>query len=580
MRLAFLSKIRWNVQRKIVAGFVCVLLLVGVFSWLSLDRMNQIQNKAEVISSQWMRGVESVNKLSYLMEHTVTMTFRHIDAQSTSEHDYIESEIHDTLEQINEQFAIYEDLITDDEERSNYDNLKLQWEQFVVKNLRTLEYSSQGGASTTVARKMNIEHISVFNQLQSYVNLLVFHNNEGAAAAEEEASGAHQSAVNLSVTIMIVILLLVIGVAWFITMQISRPLVKVTRNIVKVADGDLSVERIEVKNKDELGDLAEATNHMVDQLTRLIIGVRTTTDHVAASSSELSANAEHTAGSVTMAAEAVTTMAERAEFQYRGAEDSSRAMEEMSAGIGRIAEYSSEAANSSKLTESKAKLGNERVNDSTAHMHSIDQSFAHLSEVVEEMSSHTQQIGQIIDVISDISTQTNLLSLNASIEAARAGEHGRGFSVVAQEVKKLAEQSSHSASQVAAIVKQIQQVSKQASEAMLESTEKVKLGIEAIGETGRAFEDISYGVTHLDQHIHEISAIAEQLSAGSQQVAAAAESAAGMAKESASVAQDLSGSTQEQLAAIEEVSASATTLASNAKDLQRMISQFKLKETA
>lgn len=567
---------RWSVQRKIVAGFVGILLLMAVFGWINYDRMSLIQDKNERITSQWMQGVDTINQLSYRMEHMLTLTFRHVFAEEGTDLPALEQEIHENHEMIRDQFVRYERLISDEEERQQFEALTLSWDQIEDNNLNTLENSGQGASNRIIARTMLLEDLKAFEEIQPKLEFLLNYSNQGASLAKKDAQDAFTQASVLSLSVFVIALLVVAGIAWLVAIMISRPLKRVTANIIRVAEGDLTVPHVHVKNKDEIGDLAEATNEMVEHLTALINEVRAATDHVAASSQELTTTAAHTADSVTEAAKSVQGMSEQADAQYRGAADSSRAMEEMSLGIQRIAEYTVRATHSSEHTEAKAVLGEDRVRDTEQHMAQIDRAVSHMSSIMDEMKSHTSEIGQINEVITDIATQTNLLSLNASIEAARAGEHGRGFAVVAQEVKKLAEQSVRSAGKVAELVGQIRKVADLADEAMKSSTEKVAHGITAVHETGRSFQDIAVGISEVDKVIHDIAAIADELSASSEEVAATAETVAGTARESASIALLLSDGTREQLTSIEQVSTAASSLTEAAKELQHSISRFKV----
>jgi methyl-accepting chemotaxis protein len=342
-----------------------------------------------------------------------------------------------------------------------------------------------------------------------------------------------------------------------------------------VAKGDLTIEPVVVSNKDEIGDLAAATNEMVGRLRELVGRVAGTANQVAASSSELSANAETTATMITEAVGHVQSMAESALTQHRGAEDSSRAMEEMSYGIQRIAGATSDAADASARTEDMVKQGDVLVQDAVSHMDSIQKAVASLAAEIRRMEACSAEIQDFIGVISGIAQQTNLLSLNAAIEAARAGEHGKGFAVVATEVKKLSAQSETAALQASELVKEIRGITVAAAGAMDNGVLQVRTGMSSVRETGHTFTAIASAVNHVNEQIQEISAIAEQLSAGSEQVAATAVSTAELAQHTSALAQALAGGTDDQSAAIEEVSASATTLSQAAKELEDLVQRFR-----
>jgi len=567
---------RWSVQSKLIASFTFVLVMMCILGAIAINRMGVIKDNTETITTQWMPGVEAVNRMTYLMEHVVTLTFRHIHAEDDSQRDYMTGEIQTAYSAIEELFVRYDGMIDDPTERESYEKLKQLWGIFKNDNQLILENSAATPELNTLARKTLIEKLQQFITLQSQLDQLVLYNNDGAERSKNDALEAFQAATRSTILIIAISVLLVAALAFVMTRMLSLPLRKVTGAIARVAKGDLTIEPVVVSNKDEIGDLAAATNEMVGRLRDLVSQVARTANQVSTSSTELSANAESTATMITEAVGHVQTMAESALTQYRGAEDSSRAMEEMSYGIQRIAGATSDAADASARTEEMVKQGDVLVQDVVSHMDSIQTAVASLAAEIRRMESCSAEIQDFIGVISGIAQQTNLLSLNAAIEAARAGEHGKGFAVVATEVKKLSAQSETAALQVSELVKEIQGITLAAAGAMDNGVLQVQTGMNSVRETGHTFNGIAAAVNHVNEQIQEISAIAEQLSAGSEQVAATAVSTAELAQHTSQLAQALAGGTDDQSAAIEEVSASATTLSQAAKELEELVRKFRL----
>jgi len=568
--------LRWSVQKKLLASFAFILLLMCILGSSAINRMNAMKEDTETIAGVWMPGVEAANRMAYLMEHVVTLTFRHIHAEDESQQDYMLNEIQTTYTAIDELFASYGAMVDHPEERESFDKLKQYWSVFKNENQTILENSAKDADYNTLARKTLIEKLQQFITLQSFVDQLVLYNHDGAIQSEKDAADAFQTALRVTILIIVGSIVLVGLLAFVVTRLLSIPLKRVTTAITRVAKGDLSVEPVVVSNKDEIGDLAVATNEMVRQLRELVSHVARTAHQVAASSAELSTNADTTASMVTKAVGVVQNMAESALTQHRGAEDSSRAMEEMSYGIQRIAGATTDAADASSRTELMVRQGDVLVQDAVVHMNAIHTAVTHLANEIRRMEACSEEIQQFIGVISGIAQQTNLLSLNAAIEAARAGEHGLGFSVVAAEVKKLSAQSETAAMQVSELVKEIQGITLAAAGAMENGVLQVQTGMSSVQETGRTFAEIAQAVNNVDEQIQEISAIAEQLSAGSEEVAATAISTAELAQHTSSLAQTLASGTDEQRAAIEGVSASALTLTQAAKELEERIQRFRL----
>lgn len=211
-----------------------------------------------------------------------------------------------------------------------------------------------------------------------------------------------------------------------------------------------------------------------------------------------------------------------------------------------------------------------------SQMQLIHSTVNEIAGIVKRLGDSSQEIGQIVQVITDIAQQTNLLSLNAAIEAARAGEQGRGFAVVADEVRKLAEESAKSAQQIEQLITTIQTESHTAVLSMEKGTKEVALGIEVVNEAGSSFVQISESVAQVASKIQEVQAYSQQMTASTEQAVYLIEQISKVAENSADGTQNVSAATEEQLAAVEQVSSSAESLARVAEKLQDQVRKFTL----
>nr|WP_275983976.1 methyl-accepting chemotaxis protein [Paenibacillus hamazuiensis] len=198
------------------------------------------------------------------------------------------------------------------------------------------------------------------------------------------------------------------------------------------------------------------------------------------------------------------------------------------------------------------------------------------ASVIEQLNKHSDEIGHIVDVISDISNQTSLLALNASIEAARAGEHGRGFAVVAGEVKKLAEQTSRSVSEIVNLIQLTQTSSAEAMDSMQQNVVAINEGVRKMEHIGQSFGTVRSLILQVSEQIQEVSATTEQLSAGTEEITASIEDMVSVAKESAANAQSVAGSSEEQSAIMENVASSAKSLHKLMNELKSLIKVFQV----
>lgn len=361
---------------------------------------------------------------------------------------------------------------------------------------------------------------------------------------------------------------------YFTIRSIIKPLKNLREKAITVSNGDLTAE-INVETNDDIGQLGNAFNEMQSSLRRLVEKVDVNAEQVAASSEQLTASAEQTSKATEQVAEAIQEVASSAEKQTTRVEENANAVEEISLGISTIASSSLKVSELSRSTTVQAEEGGQAVTNTVNQMHSIQESVLKSNEMIKSLYNRSQQVSSILDVITGIADQTNLLSLNAAIEAARAGEHGKGFAVVADEVRKLAEQSQQSAKEIYQIIQDIQLDTKNSVNTMVHVTEDVHTGVEIANTSLEKFKLILQSTREITPQMEEVSATAQQISSRIQEVANTATDLASLAKGNAAASEGVAASTEEQLASMEEISASAQALSSMAEELKELIAVFK-----
>jgi len=356
----------------------------------------------------------------------------------------------------------------------------------------------------------------------------------------------------------------------------ARHLVTVTRVANQVAEGDLRIDLITTDRKDELGQLARSINKMVTNLRTLIDQVNESSVQVAASSQQLTASTEQASRATELITATIQDVATGAENQMNGILESERAIEDMAQGIQRVAETSTIVSEASYDMEHQAEQGNISIQEAIEQMNMIRTKVEGSMGGFRTLEQRSQEIGQIVELITGIAAQTNLLALNAAIEAARAGEHGRGFAVVADEVRKLAEQSGSSAAQIASLIEVIQADTIKAVSTMDEITDEVESGVEDVNTAGAAFQRILQAAKQVANQVQEVTASSEEMSANAQIVAESVEQVTKIAQDSANHAQNVAASSEEQLASMHEISTSAEMLSEMAGELQHLVARFKV----
>lgn len=310
------------------------------------------------------------------------------------------------------------------------------------------------------------------------------------------------------------------------------------------------------------------------ELKQVLANVALASKQIIDTSSNLSTNVKQTIMENNRMIDTMQQVTTGTQQQTSATKESATAMNEMSIGIQKVAESSNLISEQSQSTVQVAKNGDMTVESAVEQMNSINQSVQELSDTIKMLRERTKKIDEIVHVISAISEQTNLLSLNAAIEAARAGEHGKGFAVVADEVRKLAEQSQESAKEITELINEIHLGTDATVEAMNAGIENVSTGIEVVNQVGDSFTNIVKGSELIAAQMEDMSAIAEEMSASSQQVYASVEEVSTIAENNESTTKVVAHSLEEQQKGIEEILEVSDTLMKLANELEQLMIKF------
>ncbi|MGY4688596.1 methyl-accepting chemotaxis protein [Salibacterium sp. K-3] len=382
--------------------------------------------------------------------------------------------------------------------------------------------------------------------------------------------------LRMHAVLMIAVTAVIITVlARFIAGRISRPLQNVSEQVELVADGDLTGKDLQVKSKDEVGRLADNVNTMKEQLKGLLSQVRESAEMVSASSEELQASSEEASRSSEEISQSIQEVASGSESQTESINESVSSMEEVSRGVQEVAESATSVSEKAAAAMQKSKDGGENVKETLEKMRSIDESVQSSNEVNGSLNQRSQEIENILQVITSIAEQTNLLALNAAIEAARAGESGKGFAVVAEEVRKLAEESQSSSQQITNIIQDIQHDIENSTQSIEQVSSEVKEGLTLADGSQKSFEEIQHYTGLVAEQIENMAATSEEIAASSQQVSDSFQGIAQISKDNAGRTQSVAAASEEQLASSEEIDSSAQSLSSLAEELQTAVNKFK-----
>ena len=350
-----------------------------------------------------------------------------------------------------------------------------------------------------------------------------------------------------------------------------------TLNVLSTGDfrntGDAKVNP---NRNDEIGVMARAVTKLQDNVSTMISKVMTSAEHVAAASQQLTASADQSTTAINQVAESIVNVAGACTEQFAEVENATTKAEELKAHMGTFSKTLQESSKEIDHTNDAAVAGNKAVKNAVHEMERIETSVTASADVISQLGEESEKIGKIVDAISNIADQTNLLALNAAIEAARAGEHGRGFAVVADEVRKLAEQSQTSAKEISNLIGSIQIKSQDAVLAMQEGVANVKTGADAVDDAGKTFETISNRITAVAKGSAQMAKIVEELVKSTDVITQSVEKINVKSREVASESETVSASGQQQSATMHEIADASRSLAEMAQQMQDVIGKFKI----
>lgn len=659
---------KFNLSLKLNLGFLTVVILMIGLGSFALAEMNTLNASIIFIGRNSFQGFVSIDSIAENISEYRQLQLLHIISTSSAEKKQFEESMH-ALEQSNKVlFFDFKDLISNDADQVAYDRILVAWENY-IKDSSGFIAPSQKMDQETALKYLNgdakDDYVQIIKELQAWRMLSSGLTNQHLANSSKD----HIFTKRLMIGLMIAAAIIAFGIGIYLARSISKAAGQMVATAEEIAQKDLSalalataamaegdltqtisfqVREVNYRSNDEMGELAQAFNLMVNSLQqtglsfsqmmqrlRESVGKISQNAKVLMAASEQLASAANQTGlattqiantmqqisrgatqqseSISRTANSMVQMSQAIEGVSKGAQDQTLAVthvlgttDQITNAIEQVSSNADAGTKGSALAAKVAREGVLTVSATLTSMQNIQTKVNASAKKVQEMGERSEQIGTIVEMIEEIASQTNLLALNAAIEAARAGEQGKGFAVVADEVRKLAERASGATREIGGLVKDIQTTVTDAVTAMQAGSAEVETGVSQANLAGNALSEILNTAEEVNRQVkeiassarhmsslsgelasatHSVSSVVEQnnsataeMDAGAGEMNIAIENIASVSEENSAAVEEVSASAEEMSAKVAEVNASAHDLAKMAESLMEIVVQFKLQE--
>jgi methyl-accepting chemotaxis protein len=563
-----------KMAQKLISSFIVVALFIGVVGFIGICNMKSIYSSANSMHDYNLKSIEDLMTIkqnySDIRADLLKLTYQ----QNLSNKDDIKKEISNLRSKNDASIDNYEKTLVSREEESTFAQLKKDRDIYIAAYDTVIKFIDENNYKDAEAKFSDITKART--KIYDDMDKLIKTNSDQADKTDTQNESTYKSSLVNTIIIIVVGLVVAIMLGLGIAIMISKEISKVLVFAKALGDGDLT-QSIKVDTKDEIGNLGEALNKAGDSIKELISSIMDSAGDISSSSEELSATTEEITSMMEAANESTEQIAQGAQELSSTTEGVNATMQEIAATTNELLNKSNNATNSSEEINKRAANIKDKAAQNIKDGNIIyEEKQANIIKSIED-GKVVEQVKTMADSIGSIAEQTNLLALNAAIEAARAGEQGKGFAVVADEVRSLAEQSSQAVINIQNMVSQVKNafdgLSKSGQDILDYMENNVKPSYELLMNTGIQYEKDAEFVKNMAE---EISISSKQMNNAIGEISGSVQSVSATSEESAAGSEEIMSSINEITKAVSEVSKSAQSQAELAQKLNDMVQKFKI----
>jgi len=556
-----------TIKARILTTFIILLVLFVCFTTYTYFSNTNMEKQAKGLVKEDLVVLEASKDLSMSISVRLSAALNYV---VTGEETYIDT--FNKYRQIAEDSNRVVEQYEKSAEREKLVEVAREWSNRV--NDEVFEVYKRGD------KQLALENLTAMNDLVTEVRTGYEEVADKRTVSIKEVGNdvVNTSASNKTIGMIVSLILTITGIllAIFTANRISRPITIVANRMRELADGNLRHEPFAVTQQDEIGQLMLTANDLNKKLKETISSIHNVSETVAASSEELAQSANEVQTGTEQISYTMQELATGTETQASTAGDLAETMTTFQSSIHETTQEGIELKEHSEHVHDLTTTGKQLMVQSTQQMASINDIVLDSVKKVEGLNAQSAEISKLVSVIDEISNQTNLLALNAAIEAARAGEHGKGFAVVADEVRKLAEQVQFSVTDISTIVHRIQNETGTVTNSLQAGYEEVRKGTAQLDQTNSTFDQISQAVEDMNDNINVISQNLTKISQHSEAINGSIDEMASISQESAAGVEQTTATVEETAATMDEISKSANQLAEMAEELNTQLQKFTL----